>query len=122
MKISFSNFPQDMSEEDINKVFSEYGSIDKLILKRDKLTKKSLGFGSLEMDDSSAEKAISALEGKEIGERKISVGDFEALQAKLQTGKNAGGGLSNSSGKSFGKTVMGGGGVGIQRRGGNRGS
>lgn len=123
MKISFSNFPQNLSETDIEKMFQEFGSVEKLTLKRDKITKKSMGLGNLEMDDAAGNKAIEALNGKEVDEKKLAVGDLEALQAKIQSGKSSSKSSGSSGGgKMFGKSSGGGGSVGIMRRGGNRGS
>jgi cold-inducible RNA-binding protein len=123
MKISFSNFPQNLSETDIEKIFQEFGAVQKLALKRDKITKKSMGLGTLEMDDSAGKKSIESLNGKEMEDKKLSVGDLEELQAKVQAGKS-GAKTSGykSGGKMFGNTSGGGGSVGILRRGGNRGS
>lgn len=124
MKISFSNFPQDLNEPDIEKIFSEFGTVNKLTMKRDKLTKKFLGFGTIEMEDNPGKKAVSELNGKTLQEKVLSVGDFDELQAKLQSGKQ--GSTANnpgSAGKVFGRSSgTGGSGAGVLRRGGNRGT
>jgi RNA recognition motif-containing protein len=124
MKISFSNFPQTLSESDIQNLFSGHGPVSHFILKKDKLTKKSLGYGTLEMEDAAGEKAIQALNGKVLEEKTVSVGNLEELQQKVQNKK--GGSLPSNNlggGKFHGRNQSGGGAsVGVQRRGGNRGS
>ncbi len=124
MVISFSNFPQDMTEEEIEKMFSEFGPVQKLHLKRDKLTKKSLGYGSLEMDSELGKAAIAALNNKEWKEKKLSVGDIEELRTKLLPEHRSHSALQNPfSGKVYGRSSNPShGSSNIQRRGGTRGS
>lgn len=124
MKISFSNFPQNLSETDIEKMFSTHGSVQHLVLKKDKLTKKSLGYGTLEMDDSAGEKSIAALNGTTLEDKVLAVGNLEELQSKVNNKKGGAGLPSNNQGggKFHGRTQAVGGGTGVQRRGGNRGT
>jgi len=80
MKISFGNLSQNVTEEDLKKLFSEYGEVKSLVIKRDKKTKVSLGYGHLEMEDNAAHVAIHALNGKEIDGKAITVLDATTLQ------------------------------------------
>ena len=97
MKLSIGNIPQNLSEEDINKLFSEFGEVTHLILKRDKKTGTSLGYGSLELSDEGAHKAIATMNGKEVEGKKLAVVDSAALQQSHDSEK--GGKASGSSGK-----------------------
>ena len=73
MKLSIGNIPQTLKEEDLEKLFAEFGKIESVSIKRDKKTGTSLGYGSVEIAADSAEKAIQALNGKEIEGKKIAV-------------------------------------------------
>lgn len=97
MKLSIGNIPQSLSEDDLKKLFSEFGEITHLVLKRDKKTGTSLGYGSLELPDEGAQKAISSMNGKEIEGKKLVVVDSVALQQSHDSDKAGKG--SGSSGK-----------------------
>lgn len=71
MKISVSNLPQSLTEEDIKKLFSEFGEVTSVTLKRDKKTKVSLGYGSVEMAEDAALKALEKLQHKKIEDKEI---------------------------------------------------
>jgi cold-inducible RNA-binding protein len=73
MKLSIGNIPQTLKEEDLEKLFAEFGKVESVSIKRDKMTGTSLGYGSIEIADESAEKAIQAINGKEIDGKKIAV-------------------------------------------------
>jgi cold-inducible RNA-binding protein len=73
MKLSIGNIPQTLKEEDLEKLFAEFGKIESVFIKRDKKTGTSLGYGSVEIADDSATKAIDSLNGKEIEGKKIAV-------------------------------------------------
>jgi RNA recognition motif-containing protein len=122
MKISYSNFPQTLEESAIQKMFEAFGKVESFTLKKDKLTKKSLGYGNLEMDDASGQKAINGLHGKTVEEKVLSVGNLEELQAKVQDKKGAGLASNNLGGSKFHGRTQSIGTPGVQRRGGNRGS
>lgn len=105
MKISFGNLSQNVSEDQLKKLFSEYGEVESLTIKRDKKTGVSLGYGHLEMEDSVAHKAIHELNGKEIDGKAIAVVDANALQAE-QDAKNKAK-IQTSGGKIQGTKVPG---------------
>mgnify|MGYP002512305634 FL=1 len=67
--MNFSTF-----EESIKNLFSKYGQVDSVEIIKDKYTEQSKGFGFVEMtDDAEAQKAISALNGKDFEGRRIRV-------------------------------------------------
>ncbi|GBF49277.1 RNA binding protein [Leptospira ryugenii] len=122
MKISIGNIPQSLTEDQLKDLLSPFGSTSHLTIKRDKITKVSLGFGSVEMDDTSAEKAIASLNGKEIDGKKIVLVNQEVLAKEQQSAgnqKNAPLNQKSPFGKSQGPS---GGNTGVMRRGGQRGS
>ena len=123
MKISYSNFPQNLDEDAIRKMFEAFGKVSSFVLKKDKVTKKSLGYGNLEMEDSAGNKAILDLNLKNMDGKEVSVGNLEELQAKIHDKKGAGLAYNNTGGQKFhGRTQSAGGASGAVRRGVNRGS
>ena len=80
MKISIGNLDQSVTEEELSKLFETIGEISSLTIKRDKKTRASLGYGSVEMEDSIAEKAISTLNGKELHGKAIVLVDSNQLK------------------------------------------
>lgn len=123
MKISFGNIPQNWTEKDIEKLFSEFGAVESISIKKDKKLGVSLGFGSLQMDDASAKKAIDSLNGKEFEEKKIAVVDASDLQTDKDD-KNKSKNNTSGAGKIHGSKTSGGfSGGGMVRRtgGGGRG-
>lgn len=84
MRISVGNLPQTLSEEDLKKLFSEFGTVEEAFIKRDKKTKTSLGFGHVDMPDAQASKAIEKLNEKEIEGKKIVVVDSQKLQNEFK--------------------------------------
>jgi RNA recognition motif-containing protein len=74
MVIYVGNLNYSISEEDLNKVFSDFGNVDSVKIIRDKMTGRAKGFGFVDMpDDSEAETAIKELDGKELMGRNMRV-------------------------------------------------
>lgn len=73
-KLFIVGFPKDMEEIELVEMFSAYGTVNTVTIVTDKDTGESRGFGFITMpDDADAERAISAMDGAEIDDRKISV-------------------------------------------------
>ncbi|MBN1412191.1 MAG: RNA-binding protein [Spirochaetales bacterium] len=75
-KIYAGNLPYNTTEDDLQKLFGEFGEIVSVKVISDRNTGKSKGFGFVEMvntDEASA--AISALNGKEMNGRNIKVNE-----------------------------------------------
>jgi len=74
MNIYAGNLNYSLTEEDLEKVFTEYGEVTSVKIIRDKYTDQSKGFGFIEMaDDASAQKAIDELNGTEVKGRELRV-------------------------------------------------
>ncbi|MBM9501676.1 RNA-binding protein [Leptospira sp. 201903071] len=118
MKISVGNLPQELTEDELKKIFSEFGTVQEVNIKKDKTTGRSLSYGSVEMEDSAGEKAIAALNKKEISGKQIAVVDSEELKKEFER-KQSLKGLSGS-GKVHGSQAKAGGfsGAGVRRTGG----
>lgn len=67
------NLPYKANEMDVQKLFEQYGSVVSVRLMKDCYTGKRRGFGFIVMDASSAEKAITKLNGAEFGQRSLKV-------------------------------------------------
>ena len=74
IKLFIVGFPRDMSEIELEEIFSVYGLVDAVKIITDKETGKSKGYGFLTMtDQSGADRAIIAIDGAAIDGRLISV-------------------------------------------------
>ncbi len=64
------------TEEDIRNAFEAFGEVTSVKLIEDRETGRLRGFGFVEMnDDATAQDAIDALDGKELGGRNIKVNE-----------------------------------------------
>lgn len=75
-KIYVGNMNYSTNEDQIGDLFAEYGDVVSVKIITDRYTNQSKGFGFIEMDDdSAAEAAISALDGKEFMNRQLRVNE-----------------------------------------------
>ncbi len=72
-KIYIGNLSFDSTEADIRTLFEQHGAVQSVNLITDRETGRSRGFGFVEMD--SAEEAIKALDGTEVGGRALKVNE-----------------------------------------------
>jgi cold-inducible RNA-binding protein len=76
MKLFVGNFSFNTTEDDLRALFQPYGNIDSIAVVTDRDTGRSRGFGFVEMPDrGQAEKAIEALNGKEVGGRTLNINE-----------------------------------------------
>ncbi|HEY8386960.1 MAG TPA: RNA-binding protein [Parasegetibacter sp.] len=74
MNIYVSNLSFNVSDEDLNDFFAEYGEVTSAKVIMDKFTGQSRGFGFVEMsDDEAAQKAIQELDSAVVDGRTIRV-------------------------------------------------
>ncbi len=74
MNIYISNLSFGVQDEDLRKLFSEYGEVSSAKIITDKFTGKSRGFGFVEMPDSAAaENAVNGLNNASIDGRSVKV-------------------------------------------------
>lgn len=74
MNIFVSNISFKVREQALSELFSQYGEVTSVRIIKDKETKRSRGFGFVEMaNDEDAQKAIDSLNGAEHYERAIVV-------------------------------------------------
>jgi len=75
-KLFIGNLPASTSEEDIQHLFSEFGTVRSTKLVMDVFSGQCKGFGFIEMEGHEARAAIAGLNGKEFNGRPIKV-NFE---------------------------------------------
>jgi RNA recognition motif-containing protein len=74
MNIYVGNLSYRMTDEDLGKLFSTYGSVSESKVVMDRETGRSKGFGFVEMpNQSEGDEAIKQLDGKDIEGRNIKV-------------------------------------------------
>jgi RNA recognition motif-containing protein len=94
MNIFVSNLSFNVTDEDLNDFFAEYGEVTSAKVIKDKFTQQSRGFGFVEMsDDDQARKAIQELDGGMVEGRAIRVSE-----ARPREDRPAGGGGGRSNG------------------------
>ena len=88
MKIFVGNLSQEVNESELNKLFSEHGSVSNVTIVRDSSNQMSRGFGFVEMVRKvEAKKALKNLNEFELKGQKLSVNE-----AKPGRDKNSAGG------------------------------
>src|SRR5258705_11809541 len=82
------NLPHSTTESELRTVFEAHGPVEKISIVTDRETGRSRGFAFVEMTNAGeADKAIAALDGKELGGRALKINE-----AKPKTDRPKGGG------------------------------
>jgi cold-inducible RNA-binding protein len=98
-KIFVGNFSFSTTEADLRQWFSQYGSVDSATVVTDRDTGRSRGFGFVEMpNNSEAEAAMTALNGKDSGGRPLTVNEARPQAERGGFRGGRGGGRDNSRG------------------------
>jgi len=75
-KVYVGNLPFSFGEKELRDAFSGFGEISEATVISDKYSGRSKGFGFVTFaDDSSAQKAISEMNGKDVSGREIKVSE-----------------------------------------------
>jgi cold-inducible RNA-binding protein len=92
-KIYVGNLSFDTNDDQLNSIFSPFGSVSSARVIKDKFTDRSRGFGFVEMESNEeADKAIAALNGKEVDGRALKVSEAQPREDKPRGGGGFGGG------------------------------
>lgn len=90
-KLYVGNLPYTTNEQELREMFEAHGSIESVNVIMDRETGRSRGFAFVEMaDDGSAQKAMEALDGADMGGRNLRVN--EAHERGAGGGRGGGGG------------------------------
>ena len=74
MNIYVGNISWGLTDQDLENVFAEYGTVTSAKIITDRMTNRSRGFGFVEMSDGALE-AIEALNGSEVDGRELVVNE-----------------------------------------------
>lgn len=97
MSIYVGNLSYQVTEEDVNTVFSEYGTVTRVQLPTDRETGRMRGFGFVEMSSEAEEQAaIDALDGAEWMGRDLKVNKAKPREERPASGGWGGGGGGGS--------------------------
>lgn len=90
-KLYVGNLAWGVSDDDLQNLFSEYGSVASAVVITDRETGRSRGFGFVELEDG-AEQAIEALNGQDLQGRPLRVNEAQSKGGGGGRGGNRGGG------------------------------
>ena len=92
MNIYVGNIAQDVSEEELTNLFTEYGKVSSAKILRDMFTQESRGFGFVEMPaQADGQKAIEELNTQELKGKKLVVNEARPRRDKRGGARGAGG-------------------------------
>jgi RNA recognition motif-containing protein len=107
MNIYVGNLAPDVSEEDLNTLFSEYGKVSSTKIIRDMFSQDSRGFGFVEMpSQAEGQKAIDGLNTNELKGKKIVVNEARPRRDSRGGGggrRGGGGGGGGGGGRDRGR-------------------
>jgi cold-inducible RNA-binding protein len=106
-KLFVGNIPHSTTEAELRTLFEPHGTIEQVSIVTDRDTGRSRGFAFVEMTDSAeAEKAIAALNGKELGGRALNINEARPKTDRggpaARGGRPGGGGGRPGGGRSSG--------------------
>ena len=82
-KLFVGNLPYSMTDEDLERAFAEYGSVESAVVIRDRETGRSRGFGFVEMASTEeAEAAQKALDGSDVNGRPLRVNEAHPRESR----------------------------------------
>ena len=98
------NLSFDATSEQLEQMFSEFGEVVSANVITDRDTGRSRGFGFVEMaEGAAAEKAIEALNGKDMGGRALTVNEARPREDRGGRGGGGGGGGGGRGGRGGGR-------------------
>ena len=88
-KLYVGNIPFSATEDELRSLFEQHGSVESINVITDRETGRPRGFAFVEMDESAADAAMQALDGKDMGGRSLRVN--EANERGAGGGRGGGG-------------------------------
>ena len=87
MKLYVGNLSFESTENDLQDLFEQHGTVNEVHLMMDKMTGKSRGFAFITMnDDTQAKAAMSATNGKELNGRALNVNEARPREERPRGG------------------------------------
>jgi RNA recognition motif-containing protein len=109
-KLYVGNLSYQATDQELNDLFSEVGSVASAQIVTDRYSGQSRGFGFVEMaSEDDAQKAIAAIHGRNIGGRTLVVNESRPREGGGGGGYGGGGGSRGGSGGGGGRSGGGGG-------------
>ncbi|HEY3203557.1 MAG TPA: RNA-binding protein [Thermoanaerobaculia bacterium] len=100
MKLYVGNLSYSATENELRDLFSPFGAVDSVAVITDRDTGRSKGFGFVEFaNDAEAQAAISALNGKEISGRALTVSPARPRNEGAGAGGRGRGGYGGGGGR-----------------------
>ena len=123
MKLYVGNLAFKTSSEDLQQLFSRVGTVESASVVEDRDTRRSRGFGFVEMaSKEEGEAAIAEFNGKELDGRNLTVNEARPREDRGNRGGGGGrGGYGGGGGRGGGRGGYGGGGGGRGHGGGGGG-
>ena len=82
-KLYVGNLPYEIGETELQELFGRAGAVESVTVMRDQMTGRARGFGFVEMStDDEAQKAITALNGTQVGGRSLTVNEARPKAAR----------------------------------------
>jgi cold-inducible RNA-binding protein len=101
--IFVGNLSYDVTEDELQSAFSEFGAVERVSIVRDRETGQPRGFAFVEMTDAGeAEAAMSAVNGRAIRGRKVNVNEARPREQRGGGGGGYGGGGGGGRGRGGG--------------------
>jgi RNA recognition motif-containing protein len=99
MKIFVGNLSFNTTENDLTDLFTPFGAVESASIITDRDTGRSKGFGFVAMSDEDAAKAISALSGKELDGRNLTINEARPMVKREFSDRSRGGGGGGGRGR-----------------------
>ena len=96
-KLYVGNLAWGVTDDDLQNMFAEYGSVASAVVITDRETGRSRGFGFVELEDG-ADQAIEALNGQDMQGRPLRVNEAQSKDRGDRGGRGGGGGGGNRGG------------------------
>ena len=99
MKLYVGNLSFETTENDLQDLFEQHGTVNEVHLMMDRMTGKSRGFAFITMnDDAQAQSAIAATNGQDLNGRSLRVSEARPREDRGPGGNRPGGPRRNFSG------------------------
>ena len=99
-KLFVGNLPYETVEQDLEALFGQAGQVESVTVVRDRVTGRARGFAFVEMaNDDGAQKAITELNGHQLGGRALTVNEARPPAPRTGGGNFGGGGGNDRGGR-----------------------
>ena len=90
-KLYIGNLPFSVDSDKLKEIFSEFGNVEEATVITDKFSRRSKGFGFVTFEnDEDADKAMAAMNSKEVEGRSIKVSEAKPMEERPEGGRSFG--------------------------------